>query len=146
MAYKAIDIAKYIVTYCTERQQPISNLKLQKMMYYAWIEYYNKTQNYLFDDMICAWQLGPVVPEVYYEFCSYAGVPITRKFHVEVAPQDSSILSNCIDKYLPLPANALVNKTHESGKPWDCIYKDGEGLRKEIPFQMIIDMECQYDN
>ena len=35
MLYTAIDIAKYIVSYCSNKKQPISNLKLQKILYYA---------------------------------------------------------------------------------------------------------------
>ena len=94
MVYTAVDIAKYIVSYCAHRQRPISNLKLQKMLYYTWIDYYKKTNNALFLNDICAWQLGPVVPDVYYEFCSYAGTPISVTFNVSFAdPSDICVPS-----------------------------------------------------
>lgn len=142
MAYKAIDVAKYIISYCNELHRPISNLKLQKMMYFAWIKYYNTQKSYLFNDEICAWQLGPVVPEVYYEFCQYAGIPITRSFNVSIAESDKTFLNGMIDEYLPLSASTLVNRSHRQGKPWDSIYKNGSGLREVIPFSLIIQMEC----
>ena len=75
--YSAVDVAKYIVSYSTQQGKSISNLKLQKMLYYLWVDYYKSTGRELYVDDICAWQFGPVVPDVYYEFCSYAGTPIS---------------------------------------------------------------------
>ena len=60
MSYTALEIAKYIISTCSKKNRPISNLKLQKLLYFAWIYYYTKTGNGLFHDDICAWQFGPV--------------------------------------------------------------------------------------
>ena len=69
--YSAMNIAQYIVNYAVQHGSPVSNLKLQKMLYYIWIDYYINTGNELFMDVnFCAWQLGPVVPDAYYLFCS----------------------------------------------------------------------------
>ena len=54
MTYSAVDIAKYIVSYCSGKHRPVSNLKLQKMRYYTWIYYYKKTGTALFLNEICA--------------------------------------------------------------------------------------------
>ena len=32
--YKAMDIAQYVVNYSIEKDNPVSNLKLQKLLYY----------------------------------------------------------------------------------------------------------------
>ena len=138
MVYCAIDIAKYIVDYCVRKEKPISNLKLQKMLYYIWIEYYNSTKKMLFSDDMCAWQLGPVVPDVYYEFCSYAGIPITRPFQVSVEAADANVVNKAIEKYLPISASRLVDQTHKKGSPWDRIYMNGLGYRDIIPYPLII--------
>ena len=142
MAYKATEIAKYIVSYCSEKHQPVSNLKLQKMLYYAWIEYYKKTGKSLFYDEICAWQLGPVVPEVYYEFCPYAGMPISRTYGITLSSGDYPVVDETINTYLPIPASTLVSNSHRPGGPWDTIYRNGAGNRNVIPFSLIKDMEC----
>jgi len=142
--YKAIDIAKYTVTYCNKKEKAISNLKLQKIMYYLWIDYYKKLKKSLFDDEICAWQLGPVVPNVYYEFCSFAGIPILREYDIDnISCEDRDIINDIIEKYIDQSPSSLVSKTHESGKPWDKIYKGGEGLRNPIPFDLIKELECK---
>ena len=142
MVYTAVDIAKYIVSYCTNKQRPISNLKLQKMLYYTWIDYYKNTKNALFLNDICAWQLGPVVPDAYYEFCSYAGTPIFATFDVRVDSNDATIINSIIESYISVPASTLVNMSHRKGGAWDIVYRDGIGNRDVIPFSLIREREC----
>lgn len=142
MVYNAVDVAKYIVTYCNQKNKPVSNLKLQKLMYCAWIDFYKETGTALFVDDICAWQLGPVVPEVYYEFCTYAGRPISQEYNINIASDDALILNSIIEKYLNVSASALVGRTHVQGGAWDRVYRNGAGMRDVIPFSLIKDLEC----
>lgn len=141
MSYTALNVAKYIVTYCAEQNAPISNLKLQKILYYTWVDYYKETGRTLFWDEICAWQLGPVVPDVYYYFCSYAGFPITQTFDIDMAEDDKDILNSIISTYSTKTAGTLVSMTHRNGSPWDRIYRGGYGLRDVIPFSLIKQLE-----
>ena len=143
MPYPALDIAKYMVTYCISKNTPISNLKLQKILYFAWIEYYREKNVELFLEDICAWQFGPVVPGVYYEFCVYGGLPISQEYKVVLAPDDKGILDGIIDKYNLQPVGDLVDKTHRPGKPWSLTYRNGIGNRMPIPFSNIIKLECR---
>ena len=140
--YSAIDIAKYIVDYAVKKSSPVSNLKLQKILYFLWIQYYKKTVENLFNDEFCAWQLGPVVPAAYYEFCSYAGTSIISNFNVELQKKDEDIVNSIIDQYLNKSASSLVNKSHHNGGAWDEVFKNGQGNRATIPFRLIIDLEC----
>lgn len=142
MTYSAKDIAKHIISYCHEKKRPISNLKLQKILYYVWIDYYKETKKELFLDDICAWQLGPVVTNVYYEFCTYAGTPIPNKYYINLDSKDKLIINKILDKYIDLPASTLVNKTHQRGMPWDLVFQNGLGNRDVIPFSLIKEKEC----
>lgn len=142
MAYRAIDIAHYIIKRCADKGTPISNLKLQKMLYFAWVEYYKRTEVELFMDDICAWKLGPVVPNVYYDFCQYAGLPIPALQEPSVRDTDKKILSSIIDNYSKKSTSSLVNLTHAAGKPWDRIFRGGFGNRSVIPFSLITELEC----
>lgn len=141
--YRAIEIAKLIVSMCTDENAPISNLKLQKILYFLWVDYYKECGRPLFYDSICAWQLGPVVPEVYYEFCSYAGRPISLHYDVAIDDETRQRVYNTVQKYMYTPASALVGRTHSQGTPWSKVYKDGAGLRDTIPFDLIVDIDCQ---
>lgn len=141
MWYDALEVARYIITRCSQLGKPISNLKLQKMLYYVWIKFYEKTHRALFFNDICAWQLGPVVPDVYYEYCPYAGLPIREELSTIIEPESRKIIDVIIDKYIDLSARELVQMTHKPGSAWDSVYQGGTGNRKVIPFQLIIERE-----
>lgn len=138
MWYSALEVARYVITKCSEAGKPVSNLKLQKMLYFLWVEFYRQTGRTLFYDDICAWQFGPVVPEVYYEYCSYAGRPINVIYHTtDISPRDRRVLDGIIDEYMEVPVNTLINRTHALGTAWDLTYRNGMGNRRTIPFDLI---------
>lgn len=141
MWYDALQVARYVITRCFEAGKPVSNLKLQKMLYFLWVDFYKKKAKKLFLDDICAWQLGPVIPDVYYEYCSYAGRPIFARYESEINACDEKILDELIEKYVNISATELVAKTHELGTAWDEIYRNGLGNREVIPFSLIIAKE-----
>lgn len=142
MIYNAIDVADYIINKCYNDEKPISNLQLQKILYFAWIEYYNKMHKPLFIDNICAWQFGPVVPDVYYEYCVYGGRPINIKCQTDITGTDAELLNKVVDKYVDTPISVLVEMTHKMGGAWDLTYEDGLGSRKVIPFELIKSVDC----
>lgn len=57
----ALTLAKYIVSKCTTDQCPISNLQLQKILYYIQVDFLKRTEQPVFSDNIEAWKFGPVV-------------------------------------------------------------------------------------
>lgn len=142
MIYNAMSVANFIINKCYLDGRPVSNLQLQKLLYFAWVEFYRKTKRTLFLDCICAWQFGPVVPEVYYEYCAYGGRPINIRCETEIMGEDEKLLGNFVDEYVKIPVNILVNRTHEKGTAWDIIYNGGTGKRKIIPFELIKQTEC----
>lgn len=137
MWYNVLEVAKYIISRCSELGNPVSNLKLQKMLYFVWIEFYKRTGRTLFFDDICAWQLGPVIPTVYYEFCQYAGQPIFAFYSTEINKEDKFMLDEIIDEFINVPAHELVQRTHRKGTAWDEVYQNGAGNRKVIPYSLI---------
>ncbi len=142
MTYQAMDVAKYIISYCNNEGMPVSNLKLQKMLYYAWVDYYKNCRRYLFREDICAWHLGPVVPDVYYVMSLFGGRPIDRSFNSDISERDIGILNGIIDKYNRYSASALVDMTHRRGTAWHEVYDDKKGERRVIPFELIVKREC----
>ncbi|MGN8398370.1 Panacea domain-containing protein [Helicobacter pylori] len=63
---KALDAAKILINLSLDNQKPITNLKLQKMLYIAQAESDSK----LIKEDFQAWDYGPVIPDVYRNFCS----------------------------------------------------------------------------
>lgn len=142
MFYSAMAVANFIIDLCSKMKEPISNLRLQKLLYFAWVDYYKETKRTLFYDAICAWQLGPVVPEVYYEYCSYGGRPINLYCETEIEPQDMDILKEIVNYYRLVPVSELVERTHKPETAWYQIYDGGRGNRQVIPFELIKKKEC----
>lgn len=138
----ALEVARYVISRANEQGCPVSNLKLQKILYFLWIEFFSSTETHLYNDDICAWPLGPVIPDVYYEFCSYGGNPITKSYPNTLPDAVSEKLNGVIDKLLAKSASSLVNETHQRGSPWDTVFKGGTGNRRPIPFDLIKSKEC----
>jgi len=81
--YSALKIANYFLYKAQEDQELLSNLKLQKLIYYAQglhIAIFNKP---LFREKIKAWIYGPVVPKLYQIYKDYGttGIPADPKFN-----------------------------------------------------------------
>lgn len=96
-SYKAIDIAKYVVNKCTIEDYPISNLQLQKILYYIQKDFL-KLDMEAFSDEIEAWQFGPVVPEVYYYFCGFGSLPISLEFSIDVCNDFKDIINPIVEE------------------------------------------------
>ena len=77
MCYSAIAIANYFIQKALDRGEGITNLRLQKVIYFAHATYYSSKHKRLFDDPVAAWPLGPVVPNVYYAVKAQGGSLVT---------------------------------------------------------------------
>lgn len=76
--YWAMDVANYLVQHFIDQGQPITNLLLLKILYYAQADSLRKTGKPLFTDKIEKWGHGPIVPVVYSYFKSYGAAPINE--------------------------------------------------------------------
>lgn len=137
MIYSAIDISKYVINQSYDINFRISNLELQKILYYIQAAFLVEKNNKCFKEKILAWEYGPVIREVYdeYKICGRARIPKQNKgtkvvfnpetFKIELQNVDVDI--NEIDRkiiYKILKAYSsisdpfeLVRKTH-SEDPW----------------------------
>lgn len=119
----ALDIAKYILCFAQNNGDTITNLKLQKLLYYAQAWYLvNNENNKLFEDNIEAWPYGPVVPCVYNEFKSFGRLPIDIDCNLEndfknICGNTKQYLNEFCEFFLRFSATELVAMTHQE-KPW----------------------------
>jgi uncharacterized phage-associated protein len=73
----AHDVAKYFVSLVDEEAgDSITNLKLQKLLYYAQGAHLALHDAPLFPERIEAWTHGPVVPDVYHRYKQHGSEPI----------------------------------------------------------------------
>ena len=138
-----LELAKYIVVKCIEDRHPISNLQLQKILYYIQREFLQKLGKVAFRGDIEAWPFGPVVPEVYYYFCGAGAMPITlcddptQNAINSFSEDELEMIDEIVKDKRKLNPWDMVNETHKKGAAWDSVYKGGQGNRKVISTDKI---------
>ena len=73
----ADEVADYFLHFCRQHGDVLTNLKLQKLVYYAQAWHLALKQKPLFPESIEAWVHGPVVPPLYGRFKQFGWNPIT---------------------------------------------------------------------
>jgi len=104
----------------TEAGDTISNLKLQKLVYYAQGYHLAVFDKPLFNEPIQAWMHGPVVPDLYQRFKTYgAGAipPITDIDLTKFNEETQSFLDEVYSIFNQYSGWTLRNMTHEE-LPW----------------------------
>ena len=136
--YDALEIAKYIISKCFKEGVPVTNLRLQKLLYFILLESYKRIFRLMLDDDMYAWQFGPVVPDVYYEYNMYGGSPILLNYdNLDIQLNDRILINRVIKENNNTPIWQLVNNTHKEGGPW-AITIDKFGLRTVIEKKLIM--------
>lgn len=97
MKTTALRLAEHIIYLAKENNKNITNLGLRSVLYHLWVEYYRSYKEYLFDESFYAWQLGTVVPEVYYEYCLWTAHDLQPHYSFEEAPISNEELRSRID-------------------------------------------------
>lgn len=120
----------------------LTNLKLQKLLYFAQVEYLKKYGKPLFSDPIEAWKYGPVVRAVY-DWLRDCGAYVITEFDVDLSDADNisgeeaDFLSEFFEKGQEHSAWSLVTKTHAKGSAWDQVYNNGRGNGQQIPLELL---------
>lgn len=68
MAYSALDVAQYIINKFTEKKMMITNIRLQRILYFVQAQSFSAINEPMFDDAIEAWSIGPVISKVYHAY------------------------------------------------------------------------------
>lgn len=112
------DITDYFVWFFQDHGDVITNLKLQKLLYYAqgWsLALYGKP---LHEEGFEAWVHGPVVPIVYHKLKKFTFGPILNKTkNPELTTTLKRHLNEIIDVYGAFSAFQLEYMTHQTD-PW----------------------------
>ncbi|MFT8704362.1 Panacea domain-containing protein [Bifidobacterium aquikefiricola] len=123
----------------------LTNLKLNKLVYYAQAECLRNTGKSLFTDEIEAWDYGPVEPMVYYAFSSHGSGRILEPYspfpslQPKIAGDETTreIVDKVAKQYGSFSAFDLVNFSHRNGSAWKLAYSGEHGVK--ITEQMIVD-------
>lgn len=143
MGYNVLDVCRHVINYSEEKDYGISNLKLQKILYFiqAYFLLEKKDHTPCFNERIEAWDFGPVVPEAYQEYKQFGSCDIPAidsymvidkddiwnsyrvQYHDDIIKDnDKELIDKVIDKFADYSATDLVTLTHRQA-PWKDAYE-----------------------
>ena len=137
--YSVKEIANWILDYADSLGQPVSNMSLNKLIYFAY-EYSLVTEgNKLTDAKIEAWDHGPVFREIYSSFKKFGSEPITdraTRYNTgtnsvetvpgDLAPEDERLILEALEPMIRLPAYILREISHDGDGPWWKVWNHTE--------------------
>ncbi|HLP89286.1 MAG TPA: type II toxin-antitoxin system antitoxin SocA domain-containing protein [Nostocaceae cyanobacterium] len=115
----ANQIADYFIWLANESGSFVSNLKLQKLVYYAQAWYLALYDGQpLFDEDFEAWIHGPVIPALYQEYKSFSWKPILKEVEKPKFTQEvNDFLEELTEVYFGYDGFELEKMTHRED-PW----------------------------
>lgn len=135
-------IANFVLDVCEADGRGISNLALQKIVYFchAWILV--KHNKPLIRHHFEAWQYGPVLQYLYRDFNEFENKPITnraRKLNPVTGEKEvvaysldtetETLLRKVVSFYSRLNAGTLVELSHADDGPWHEVWHHGEKVK-----------------
>lgn len=114
----ASQVSDFFLAFAREHGDSLTNLKLQKLLYYAQGWYLGIHGKALFDEELEAWIHGPVVPSEYRRFKAYGFDPINGNIEEPTLPKKTrEFLIDVYGTHARFSAWDLERATHEE-PPW----------------------------
>ncbi len=117
--YDVLELSNYVIGKFNDESSPITNLKLQKVLYYIQGYFFKQFKNPAFEDNIYCWTYGPVVPAVYYKY-SIAGRRTLERENtskLKLKAGEDKLINKIVQICIPLGSFDLVEQTHNED-PW----------------------------
>jgi len=140
--YSVLDVCRYVINFSNKKDYGVSNLKLQKLLYFIQVYFLMNSKNHepCFAEQIEAWDFGPVVPVAYHEYKQYGSTdipPIDLYFEFDendpwgssvreyeedcISTEDRKLINDVVSDLADYTATDLVNITHRQA-PWKDVY------------------------
>lgn len=133
--HKALEVARYFLAKVDlHAGDNLSNLKLQKLLYYAQGFHLAMRGETLFEEKLFAWSHGPVVKAVYQRYKDYQwrAIDPPRLFNFGgFAPETAEILEAVLQIYGQFSAKRLEDMAHEE-QPWASTARHQEIARESL--------------
>lgn len=127
--YSALEVARFVIEYCRKNGLLMSNLKLQKVLYFIQAEFLVRNGEPCFFERIEAWPFGPVVSNVYHEYKTFGSSNIYSNLSnfYDIAEEDRNIIKDIVKACNRFSATQLVELTHNQA-PWKNAYNNGNRI------------------
>ena len=116
-------VADYFLAFANEVEDLLTNLKLNKLVYYTQAWHLALFKKPVFEDEIEAWVHGPVLPAVYDTYKHFKWTPIIRydlkleEIRQQFSAEQQELLDDIIEVYLPKTTYELEQLTRDED-PW----------------------------
>lgn len=147
----AADVAARVVAVAIMAGRPISNLRMQKLLYALQREHFRRYCKPLFEDDFRAWMTGPAIPSVYRAYSKWGGSPIPtpnayRWRNVftgdceqirELQPEQAAFVDRAVETWCSRPIWDPKDVACKPGGAWEQTLQHGEGYDRVIPKRLI---------
>jgi len=130
-------VANFLLDYADQIGRPVSNLALQKIVYFCHGWYLAVFDRPLIEEPVQAWEHGPVFKSLYRSFKSAGNAPINFRattmnyvegkeevIRSEFDPETAKFLLNVFDAYSRYRPGQLRQITHLPDGPWKQVWED----------------------
>lgn len=154
--YDVRDIANFTLDFAEEHNLPLTNLALQKLLYFTHGWFYSLFEEPLIKNKFEAWQYGPVQRVIYNQFKSHKNSPIRniRATYIDpmsgeavykspsISRDHQAVIREVLQKYARYTTGQLVEESHIEDGPWEYVWNQAEEViypGMKIPDALILD-------
>lgn len=154
--YDVRSVANVVLLRSRELKLPLTNLHLNKILFFLHVDHLRDFQKPLVSAKIEAWEYGPVFREVYNQFKKFRREPIvtlaqrvsyeTGQLEDSVDPMPPDLLEylrKLSEFYLRTPSSVLVDLSHAKGGAWDKVWASGKEVNAGMEITEDIIRECE---
>lgn len=123
--HDARHIANEFIRRARQANLPITNLHVQKLVYFAHARMMSIHGEPLIRQEFEAWRFGPVIPVVYHALKQFGEHPIAEEILYNASPLDtgeSDLIDRVFNLYGRKDIGELIALTHAQGGPWEQAY------------------------
>lgn len=134
--YSVDTVSRYIINYCDEHLGGVSNIRLQKLLYFVQAQFIMDLNIAAFKEEIEAWSFGPVIPEIYRKYKIFGRDNIilnakndikkylfgfNNELNEEILKEDMNIINKALKATSDVSTAELVRVSHIQD-PWKNAY------------------------
>lgn len=134
--YSVDTVSRYIINYCDEHLGGVSNIRLQKLLYFVQAQFIMDLNIAAFKEEMEAWSFGPVIPEIYRKYKIFGRDNIilnakndikkylfgfNNELNEEILKEDMNIINKALKATEDVSTAELMRVSYIQG-PWKNAY------------------------
>lgn len=128
----AQDVARFFIDYGEKSNERMTNMRVNKLLYFAQGVHLSQAGQPLFPDELEAWPFGPVVASVYHQYKRFDSRPIIDAeagvYRDSFTESEYGSLLDTARIYGVFTTSTLVDISHKPGGPWAVTMKTTEHI------------------